>query len=146
MKKVKDSGSQLPNGLKRGEHNRQILSALLEIELAKYLLRCSFMSRGLTPTQTRKLVFDFAKANNVKCRTTGFQAKTSLTRLVYGIPEKTPVVIHPCSRTSKSKSRKWFQQACFLTNFSITLVRFLDDTIFLATGSGTPMSVEYQLL
>ena len=66
VKKVKENNDVVPNRLKRNQHNRQILTALLEIELVAYLLTCSMMSHGLTPLQTRKLAFTFALANNVK--------------------------------------------------------------------------------
>lgn len=64
--KVRASRSVVPNQLKRCCPVRQIFSSALEIELTEYLKKCSLMSHGLTPLETRKPAVNFAVANSVQ--------------------------------------------------------------------------------
>ncbi len=57
VRKVQESGNVVPNQLKRSCPVQQMFSPSLEIDLAEYLKKCSLMSHGLTPLETRKLAF-----------------------------------------------------------------------------------------
>lgn len=52
--------------LKRSVHCRQVFSQQQETELAAYLIVAQKLNHGLTPVDTRKLAFIYARANQVK--------------------------------------------------------------------------------
>lgn len=52
--------------LKKNVHCRQVFSQQEETELAAYLIVAQKLNHGLTPVDTRKLAFSYARANHVK--------------------------------------------------------------------------------
>jgi len=46
---------------------RQVFSDELESSLSAYLVHCSRMYYGLTPSDVKKLAYEYAKLNNVSC-------------------------------------------------------------------------------
>ena len=51
---------------KRSAHSRQVLSPSQETELADYLIFSQKLNHGLVPVDTRKLAFNYARANQVQ--------------------------------------------------------------------------------
>lgn len=66
VKKVKNYGGVIPINLRNEKHSQAIFSIEWKAEIVKYLLVCSLMVHGLTPTQTKELAYQFAVKNSVQ--------------------------------------------------------------------------------
>lgn len=51
---------------KRTFHNRQVFTPAQEAEIAAYLIVAQKLNHGLTPEDTRKLAYTYAKANHIE--------------------------------------------------------------------------------
>lgn len=51
---------------KRSHHNRQVFTPKQECDLVDYLIVAQKLNHGLTPVDTRKLAYNYAKANQIK--------------------------------------------------------------------------------
>jgi len=54
----------------RQQHNRQIFSRVQESELVEYLEAAAKLYHGLAPKEVRKLAYQYATRNNIKCPAT----------------------------------------------------------------------------
>ncbi|XP_045022884.1 uncharacterized protein LOC123466331 [Daphnia magna] len=61
-----DSVSDVTRSFKKTCHNRQVFNEQEECELTNYLIVAQKLNHGLTPSDTRKLAYFFAKSNNIK--------------------------------------------------------------------------------
>ena len=107
VKKVKNNGDVVPSILKSVQHSRQILSKNLENELASYLMKCSLMSHGLTPMQTRHLAYLFAVANHVEVPSNWITAKEASRDWFTGfVKRNSSLSIRAPEATSQSRAKK----------------------------------------
>lgn len=65
VKKVMINGGRIPDVIKPRKHSRSVFSSEMEAMLMSYLLSCSLMAHGLTPSQAKELAYSFAIANNL---------------------------------------------------------------------------------
>ncbi|XP_032790742.2 uncharacterized protein LOC116927786 [Daphnia magna] len=65
-KRHQAGGLLAPGQIKRLEHPTQILTALMETELADYLKEFSIINHGLSTKETREIAYSYSVANNIK--------------------------------------------------------------------------------
>ena len=61
-----NSVCDVTHSFKKTCHNRQVFNEQEECELTSYLIVAQKLNHGLTPSDTRKLAYSFAKSNNIK--------------------------------------------------------------------------------